>query len=87
MRYLSQRYSMPYAEAKGLLTDIGTEELGHMEMVAAIVHQLTRNLTAEQLVEQASEPLTASLSRTAHCRSSISNMVSVFWSLPKKTRR
>ena len=44
MRYLSQRYSMPYAEAKGLLTDIGTEELGHMEMVAAVVHQLTRNL-------------------------------------------
>ena len=49
MRYLSQRYAMPYAEAKGLLTDIGTEELGHMEMVAAIVHQLTRNLTAEQI--------------------------------------
>lgn len=49
MRYLSQRYSMPYAEAKGLLTDIGTEELGHMEMVAAIVHQLTRNLTQEQI--------------------------------------
>ena len=49
MRYLSQRYSMPYAEAKGLLTDIGTEELGHMEMVAAIVHQLTRNLTEEEV--------------------------------------
>ena len=49
MRYLSQRYSMPYAEAKGLLTDIGTEELGHMEMVAAVVHQLTRNLTEEQI--------------------------------------
>ena len=49
MRYLSQRYAMPYAEAKGLLTDIGTEELGHMEMVAAIVHQLTRNLTADQI--------------------------------------
>ena len=49
MRYLSQRYSMPYAEAKGLLTDIGTEELGHMEMVAALVHQLTRNLTDEQV--------------------------------------
>ncbi len=47
MRYLSQRYAMPYAEAKGLLTDIGTEELGHLEMVAAIVHQLTRNLTDE----------------------------------------
>ena len=51
MRYLSQRYSMPYAEAKGLLTDIGTEELGHMEMVAAIVHQLTRNLTEDQIRE------------------------------------
>ena len=49
MRYLSQRYSMPYAEAKGLLTDIGTEELGHMEMVAAIVHQLTRNLSDEEV--------------------------------------
>ena len=49
MRYLSQRYSMPYAEAKGLLTDIGTEELGHMEMVAAIVHQLTRNLTEDEI--------------------------------------
>lgn len=49
MRYLSQRYSMPYAEAKGLLTDIGTEELGHMEMVAALVHQLTRNLTTQQI--------------------------------------
>ena len=49
MRYLSQRYAMPYAEGKGLLTDIGTEELGHMEMVAAIVHQLTRNLTDEEV--------------------------------------
>ena len=49
MRYLSQRYAMPYAEAKGLLTDIGTEELGHMEMVAAIVHQLTRNLSDEEV--------------------------------------
>ena len=49
MRYLSQRYSMPYAELKGLLTDIGVEELGHLEMVAAIVHQLTRELTDEQI--------------------------------------
>lgn len=39
---------MPFAEQKGLLTDIGTEELGHLEMVGAIVHQLTRNLTEEQ---------------------------------------
>ena len=44
LRYLSQRYSMPFDEQKGLLTDIGTEELGHLEMVGAIVHQLTRNL-------------------------------------------
>ncbi len=49
MRYLSQRYAMPYAEAKGLLTDIGTEELDHMEMVATVVHQLTRNLTDEDI--------------------------------------
>lgn len=48
LRYLSQRYSMPYPELKGLLTDIGTEELGHLEMVGAIVHQLTRNLSEEQ---------------------------------------
>ena len=49
LRYLSQRYAMPYPELKALLTDIGTEELGHMEMVATIVHQLTRNLTEEQI--------------------------------------
>lgn len=48
LRYLSQRYSMPYPELKGLLTDIGTEELGHLEMIGAIVHQLTRKLTEEQ---------------------------------------
>lgn len=52
LRYLSQRYSMPYAELKGLLTDIGTEELAHMEMVAAIVHQLTRNLSEEEIKKQ-----------------------------------
>ena len=56
MRYLSQRYSMPFAEAKGLLTDIGTEELGHMEMVAAIVHQLTRNLTEDQIADSSFAP-------------------------------
>ncbi len=49
MRYLSQRYSMPYPELKGLLTDIGTEELGHLEMVAAVVHQLTRDMTPEEI--------------------------------------
>lgn len=49
LRYLSQRYAMPYPELKGLLTDIGTEELGHLEMVGSIVHQLTRSLTDEQV--------------------------------------
>ncbi len=49
MRYLSQRYSMPYREVAGLLTDIGTEELAHLEIVGAIVHQLTRNLSMEEI--------------------------------------
>lgn len=49
LRYLSQRYVMPYPELKGILTDIGTEELGHLEMVGAIVYQLTRNLTPQQI--------------------------------------
>ncbi len=49
LRYLSQRFAMPFPELKGLLTDIGTEELGHLEMIGAIVHQLTRNLTEEQM--------------------------------------
>lgn len=49
LRYLSQRFSMPYPELKGILTDIGVEELGHLEMVGTIVHQLTRNLTMEQI--------------------------------------
>ncbi len=50
LRYLSQRYSMPWDDAKGTLTDIATEELGHLEMVGTIVHQLTRNLTPQQAV-------------------------------------
>lgn len=49
LRYLSQRFSMPYAELKGLLTDIGTEELGHLEMIGAIVYQLTRNLSIDDI--------------------------------------
>lgn len=48
-RYLSQRYAMPYKDVTGLLTDIGTEEMAHEEIIASIVHQLTRNLTAEQI--------------------------------------
>ena len=49
LRYLSQRFSMPYPELKGLLTDIGTEELGHLEMIGAIVYQLTRNLSDDDV--------------------------------------
>ena len=49
LRYLSQRYSMPYPELKGLLTDIGTEELGHLEMIGAIVHQLTCDLSEQDI--------------------------------------
>lgn len=56
MRYLSQRFSMPYREVAGLLTDIGTEELGHFEMVGAIVHQLTRNLSMEEIEAQGFAP-------------------------------
>ena len=51
LRYLSQRFSMPYPELKGVLTDIGTEELGHLEMVGSIVHQLTRKLSDRQIKE------------------------------------
>lgn len=49
LRYLSQRYSMPFPELKGLLTDIGVEELGHLEMIGTIVYQLTRNLSPEEI--------------------------------------
>ena len=49
LRYLSQRYAMPYPELSAILTDIGTEELGHLEMVGTIVYQLTRSMTPEQI--------------------------------------
>ncbi len=49
MRYLSQRFAMTNDKVKGLLTDIGTEELAHLEIVCAIVHQLTRNLSIEEI--------------------------------------
>lgn len=56
MRYLSQRYTMPYNEVSGLLTDIGTEELAHFEMIGTIVYQLTKNLTMEQIENQGFAP-------------------------------
>ena len=52
LRYLSQRYAMPYPELKGILTDIGTEELGHLEMIGTIVYQLTRNLTIDEIKKE-----------------------------------
>ncbi len=51
LRYLSQRFAMPCGAVKGLLTDIGTEELGHLEIVGAMVHQLTRELNCDDLVK------------------------------------
>jgi spore coat protein JC len=56
MRYLNQRYSMPYSEITGILTDVGTEELAHMEMVAAILYQLTRNLKPDQILKSKFAP-------------------------------
>lgn len=49
MRYLSQRFTMPNRKAMGILNDIGTEELAHLEMVATIIHQLTRGLSPEEI--------------------------------------
>lgn len=51
LRYLNQRYAMPYPEVKGLLTDIGTEELAHLEIISAIIYQLTKGMTMEQIKE------------------------------------
>lgn len=51
LRYLSQRFSMPVPELKATLTDIGVEELGHLEMIGTIVYQLTKNLTEAQIKE------------------------------------
>ncbi|BCJ92746.1 hypothetical protein acsn021_03150 [Anaerocolumna cellulosilytica] len=55
MRYLSQRYTMPYKEVTAILTDIGTEELAHMEIVSAIIYQLTKNLTIDEIKAQGFE--------------------------------
>lgn len=50
-RYLSQRYTAPWGQVKAGLTDIGTEELAHIEIVSAILYQLTKGLTVEQIKE------------------------------------
>ena len=51
MRYLNQRYSMPYGEVIGILTDIGTEELAHLEIVGAILYQLTKGLPEDEIAK------------------------------------
>ncbi|MGN1157192.1 MAG: manganese catalase family protein [Agathobacter sp.] len=56
MRYISQRYSMPYSNVVGVLTDIATEEVGHMEMVCSVVYQLTRNLSIEDIEKSGFAP-------------------------------
>ena len=56
MRYLSQRYSMKDRRVAGVLTDIGTEELAHLEIVGAMVHQLTRDLTPEEIEKSGFAP-------------------------------
>lgn len=48
-RYLNQRYTMPQSSAIALLTDIGSEELGHCEMIGSILYQLTKNLTEDEI--------------------------------------
>ncbi|MBR3786579.1 MAG: manganese catalase family protein [Firmicutes bacterium] len=55
LRYLSQRYAMPNRKVAAILTDVGNEELGHFEMVAAIVHQLTRDMTIDQIKDAGME--------------------------------
>ena len=49
MRYLSQKFAMKNHKVAGLLNDIGTEELGHLEIVGALVHQLTRGIDVEEV--------------------------------------
>ena len=52
MRYLNQRYTMPYNEVIGILTDVGTEELAHLEMIAAMIYQLTLGLSVDEIKRQ-----------------------------------
>ncbi|MBR5285027.1 MAG: manganese catalase family protein [Clostridia bacterium] len=52
LRYLSQRFAMPYTEVVGTLTDIGTEELAHLEMICTMIYQLTRNLSVDEIKAQ-----------------------------------
>ena len=68
MRYLSQRFTASNRTAMAVLTDVGTEELAHLEMVATIVHQLTRNLSAEELEKAGFAPYYAIRLGSGHSR-------------------
>ena len=56
LRYLNQRYTMPDAKGRALLTDIGTEELNHVEMVCSMVYQLTKDATPEEMKKAGFDP-------------------------------
>lgn len=56
LRYLTQRYTMPISQAKGILTDIGTEELAHMEIVAALVYNLLKDASVDQIIRAGLDP-------------------------------
>ena len=55
LRYFSQKFAMPYPRVAGLLNDIATEELAHLEMVGTIVHQLTKKLSPDEIIRQGSD--------------------------------
>ena len=78
LRYLSQRYAMPYPELKGLLTDIATEELGHLEMVGTIVYQLTRNLSEDD-IKTAGLTAILSITQTVFIRRQHQELHSALW--------
>lgn len=66
LRYLSQRYHMPIPEAKGILNDIGTEELAHFEMVGSMVHQLMKDASLEEIKRAGADPYFADHDRAVY---------------------
>ena len=93
MRYLNQRYSMPYREVVGILTDVGTEELAHLEMVAAILYQLTKGLSEDEIeaspfatyfIDHTTGIYPAASAGFPDTMSAIETPIRVFDALPKK---
>lgn len=66
LRYLTQRYSMPIPQAKGVLTDIGTEELAHMEIIAALVYNLIKDASTEEIIRAGLDPYYADHDRALY---------------------